>query len=79
MRPANITRISRLREVEFRLACRFRLMRIEHGIDATCELIVMKGAAHGFPGDQRTQAETALLDTLLDWFDKYLAKSEDAK
>lgn len=54
-------------------------MRIEHGIDATCELIVMKGAAHGFPGDQRTQAETALLDTLLDWFDKYLAKSEDAK
>ena len=50
-------------------------MRIEHGIDATCELIVIKGAAHGFPGDQGTQAETALLD----WFDKYLAKSEDAK
>ncbi len=50
-------------------------MRIEHGIDATCELIVIKGAAHGFPGDQGTQGETALLD----WFDKYLAKSEDAK
>jgi hypothetical protein len=29
----------------------------------------MKDAAHGFPGDQGTQAETALLD----WFDKYLA------
>lgn len=39
---------------------------------ATCELIVMKGAAHGFPGEQGTQAETALLD----WFDKYLAKSK---
>lgn len=39
---------------------------------AQCELIVMKGAAHGFPGEQGTQAETALLD----WFDKYLAKSK---
>ncbi|MFN9720074.1 MAG: alpha/beta hydrolase [Planctomycetota bacterium] len=36
---------------------------------ATCELIVMKGAAHGFPGDQGTQAETALLE----WFDRYLS------
>lgn len=36
---------------------------------ATCELIVMKGAAHGFPGEQGIQAETALLN----WFDKYLA------
>ncbi len=46
-----------------------------HECDATCELIVMKGAAHGFPGDQGTQAETALLA----WFDKYLATSEDAE
>ena len=46
-----------------------------HDIDATCELIVMKGAAHGFPGVQGIQAETALLD----WFDKYLAKSVDPK
>ena len=38
--------------------------------EAACELIVMKGAAHGFSGDQGTQAETALLD----WFDKHLAK-----
>jgi len=52
-----------------------RFVKAMHDIDATCELIVMKGAAHGFPGDQGTQAETALLD----WFDKYLAKSEDAK
>lgn len=43
--------------------------------DAKCELIVMNGAAHGFPGEQGTQAETALLD----WFDKHLAKSETAK
>lgn len=39
--------------------------------EVICELIVMKGAAHGFPGEQGTQAETALLD----WFDKYLAPS----
>lgn len=52
-----------------------RFLKAMHDIDATCELIVMKGAAHGFPGDQGVQAETALLD----WFDKYLAKSEDAK
>ncbi len=44
-------------------------------VDATCELIVMKGAAHGFPGDQGTQAETALLD----WFDKHLARPADLK
>lgn len=37
--------------------------------EVTCELIVMKDAAHGFPGEQGTQAETALLN----WFDKYLA------
>jgi len=43
--------------------------------EATCELIVMKGAAHGFPGQQGTQAETALLE----WFDKYLARSGDSK
>jgi acetyl esterase/lipase len=43
--------------------------------NATCELIVMKGAAHGFPGDQGTQAETALLD----WFDKYLAAKSESK
>ena len=42
---------------------------------ATCELLVMKGAAHGFPGEQGTQAETALLD----WFDKYLSGPAEAK
>jgi acetyl esterase/lipase len=35
-----------------------------------CELIVMKGASHGFAGDQGTQAAKALVA----WFDKYLAK-----
>lgn len=34
-----------------------------------CELIVMKGAAHGFPGAQGVQAETALLN----WFDRHLS------
>lgn len=43
--------------------------------NVTCELIVMKGAAHGFPGQQGTQAESALLD----WFDKYLARKTEAK
>ncbi len=43
--------------------------------NVTCELIVMKGAAHGFPGEQGVQAETALLD----WFDKYLSPPENAK
>jgi acetyl esterase/lipase len=43
--------------------------------NVTCELLVMKGAAHGFPGEQGVQAETSLLD----WFDKYLAASEKAK
>ena len=52
-----------------------RFVKAMHDIDATCELIVMKGAAHGFPGVQGIQAETALLD----WFDKYLAKSVDPK
>ncbi|MEY3459179.1 MAG: Acetylxylan esterase precursor [Planctomycetota bacterium] len=37
---------------------------------ATSELIVMPGAAHGFPGTQGQQAETALLD----WFDRHLTK-----
>jgi len=41
----------------------------------TCELIVMEGAAHGFPGEQGTQAETALLN----WFDKHLASPAEAK
>jgi acetyl esterase/lipase len=40
-----------------------------------CELIVMKGAAHGFPGEQGTQAETALLA----WFEKYLASPTQSK
>ncbi len=35
-----------------------------------CELIVMKGASHGFAGDQGMQASKALVA----WFDKYLAK-----
>lgn len=48
-----------------------RFLKAMQDANATCELIVMKGAAHGFPGDQGTQAETALLD----WFDKHLAVS----
>lgn len=43
--------------------------------NVVCELIVMKGAAHGFPGDQGTQAEKALLE----WFDKYLADPAESK
>ena len=39
-------------------------------VDATCELMVVPGAAHGFPGEQGQKAEAALLD----WFDKHLAK-----
>ncbi|MFO0975600.1 MAG: alpha/beta hydrolase [Planctomycetaceae bacterium] len=38
--------------------------------DATCELMVMPGAAHGFPGEQGQKAEAALLD----WFDKHLER-----
>ena len=45
-----------------------RYLKAMQDAKAICELIVMKGAAHGFPGDQGTQAETALLE----WFDKYL-------
>lgn len=37
---------------------------------ALSELIVMPGAAHGFPGAQGQQAESAVLD----WFDRHLAK-----
>lgn len=33
-----------------------------------CDLIVMKGAGHGFPGEQGDQASAALVA----WFDKYL-------
>jgi acetyl esterase/lipase len=35
-----------------------------------CELIVIKGAGHGFPGEQGKQAS----DALIKWFDKHLAK-----
>lgn len=38
-----------------------------------CELIVMKGAGHGFPGEQGKEAA----DALVKWFDKYLAKPGD--
>jgi len=33
-----------------------------------CELIVIEGAGHGFPGELGVRAETALLD----WFDSHL-------
>jgi acetyl esterase/lipase len=36
-----------------------------------CELIVMPGAGHGFPGEQGKQASEALVK----WFDKHLANS----
>jgi len=39
-------------------------------VGAASELIVMPGAAHGFPGAQGQQAEQALLD----WFDRFLGK-----
>ncbi len=41
---------------------------------AKCELIVMKGAAHGFPGEQGQQAEKSLVD----WFDAHLKTSTPA-
>ncbi len=44
-------------------------------VGAECELIVMPGAAHGFPGAQGQQAEKALLD----WFDRYLGKTNEAR
>jgi acetyl esterase/lipase len=40
-----------------------------------CELIVEHGAGHGFAGEQGKEASEALIK----WFDKYLAKSSDAK
>jgi acetyl esterase/lipase len=40
-----------------------------------CELIVMKGAGHGFAGEQGEQAGKALVA----WFDKYLAKPTTEK
>jgi acetyl esterase/lipase len=39
-----------------------------------CELIVIKGAAHGFNGEDGRRASTALVD----WFDKYLAAPANA-
>lgn len=39
-----------------------------------CELIVMKGAGHGFAGEQADEAAKALIA----WFDKYLAKPDKA-
>lgn len=40
-----------------------------------CDLVVMKGAGHGFTGKQADKAETAMIA----WFDKYLLKPENAK
>ncbi len=40
-----------------------------------CELIVITGAGHGFNGEQSKQASVALIQ----WFDKYLAKSPTAE
>ena len=37
-----------------------------------CELIVIEGAGHGFPGDTGQRASHALVD----WFDKYLAPDD---
>jgi acetyl esterase/lipase len=36
-----------------------------------CELIVIEGAGHGFPGEQGERASKALVE----WFDKYLART----
>lgn len=43
--------------------------------NAPCELLIMPGAAHGFPGAQGQQAEKALLD----WFDRHLKPSAAEK
>lgn len=40
-----------------------------------CELIVEKGAGHGFAGEQAAQASRSLIK----WFDKYLAANATAK
>ncbi len=40
-----------------------------------CELIVIEGAGHGFPGEMGKRASTALVD----WFDKHLVTPADAK
>ncbi len=40
-----------------------------------CDLLVMKGAGHGFTGEQGNQASVALIA----WFDKYLAPSSNGK
>lgn len=45
-----------------------RFLEAMHSANATCELITMSGAAHGFPGEQGQQAEAALLN----WFDTHL-------
>jgi acetyl esterase/lipase len=39
-----------------------------------CELIVIEGAGHGFPGDMGRRASEALVD----WFDKHLAANADS-
>jgi acetyl esterase/lipase len=41
--------------------------------DVPCDLIVMKGAGHGFGGEQGKEASEALVK----WFDKYLARPAD--
>jgi len=38
----------------------------------SCDLIVMKGAGHGFAGEQAREASQALVK----WFDKYLSKPD---
>jgi len=43
--------------------------------NAPCKLLIMPGAAHGFPGAQGQQAEKALLD----WFDGHLKPSAAEK
>jgi acetyl esterase/lipase len=40
-----------------------------------CELIVIKGAGHGFPGEMGRRASEALVD----WFDKHLAANGNAE
>jgi acetyl esterase/lipase len=40
--------------------------------NVTCDLLVIQGAGHGFPGEQGERASKALID----WFDKHLAKTK---
>jgi dipeptidyl aminopeptidase/acylaminoacyl peptidase len=51
-----------------------RILAVLEKEKVPCELIVIEGAGHGFPGDMGRRASEALVD----WFDKHLAASADS-